>query len=74
MENTKHPSKEEIDKIPVHYCVGCLSLHILRGTSDEIPAFCGKCYSTNIASTDINNWRELYHERYGKYFEEEKII
>lgn len=72
MEDNGQLTKEAIDKIPVYYCAGCLSLHVLRGISDEIPAFCGKCYSANILNTDIHTWRELYHERYGIYFEDEK--
>ena len=67
-----HFSKEEINNIPVYYCNSCLSLHILRGTTEEIPEFCGKCYSTNISKCHITTWRELYYNRYNIYPENEK--
>lgn len=53
---------------PVLYCSRCLSLSIM-GVGDM--DYCDKCGSTEIASSSIEEWEELYVQRYGKKFIDE---
>lgn len=63
----------EYDREPVFYCEECLSLAIKTIDSNEEDSFCNDCGSTNIASSTIEEWQELYRERYGHYYITPKI-
>lgn len=60
IENTD----EYYNSIPVTYCKNCLSLRI-RILSDDID-YCDECGCSNIESTDIESWKEMYKDKYGK--------
>lgn len=65
--NIKEPlSKEDYNSIPVAYCKNCLSLRI-RVLTEDID-YCDKCGSTEIDSTHIESWKEMYKNKYGKPF------
>lgn len=65
--------KEIYDAIPVFYCKQCLSLRIKELSSDSNVNFCDECNSTNIDTTDIFTWEEMYEQRYGnKYLNTDK--
>lgn len=70
MENLKNTTDslntEDFNSDPVYYCDKCLSLAI-RIINDE-SCYCDKCGNTNVNTTDINNWQQLYEERYNKKF------
>lgn len=69
MENInleRHITKEEYDKEPVYYCPHCLSLKI-RILNDYID-YCEDCGSTDIETTDIYTWLNMYKEKTGKDF------
>lgn len=51
---------------PVYYCKNCLSLKIMA--FGEHSDYCDDCGSTDIATTDIETWREMYKNKYGRYF------
>lgn len=61
-------NKEVYNSIPVYYCKQCLSLRIrsIEGMKDT--DFCDECNSTNIETTDIHTWENLYTARYGHKF------
>lgn len=57
--------KEEYNNLPVFYCKNCLSLNIKLVENSE---FCDSCGSTEIETTDIEEWEKLYKKRYNKYY------
>lgn len=69
MENTnleKPITEEEYNSIPVYYCPHCLSLLIKQ--LDSYVDYCGNCGCTDIETTDIFTWRDMYKKRFGKDF------
>lgn len=56
--------KEEYNNEPVYYCKQCLSLRILGIPGIEDLDFCDDCGSTNIGTTDIHTWEDLYKQRF----------
>lgn len=63
-------NKEEYNNIPVYYCKHCLSLKIKGIAELEGLDYCDDCGATEIATTSIQEWEELYKNRYGfKYLE-----
>ena len=71
MDNLKEPKTSNYyNSIPVLYCKHCLSLKIrnilVMGDSD----YCDDYSHTDIRECLINEWEELYVERFGhKYLE-----
>lgn len=59
-------SKEEYNKIPVTYCKKCLSLKIMI-LNDDVD-YCDDCGCTDLATTDIESWKEMCEKKYGKTF------
>lgn len=59
--------REEVkyNDIPVHYCERCLSLRIrfVQGLDDS--EYCDHCGSTVIREAHIEDWRQLFKDRYG---------
>lgn len=62
----KSLSKQEYNDEPVFYCKQCLSLKIQ--TLGDYIDYCEPCGCTDIASTHIDEWKQLYRERYHKDF------
>jgi hypothetical protein len=65
--------KEDYDEEPVVYCARCYSLNIRHdedvsewGSED----YCGNCGCSDVVSSSIQEWEELYSRRYGKKFVE----
>lgn len=50
---------------PVYFCKHCLSLKIMNESQLPDLDYCGDCGSTNIDTTDISTWEEMYKQRYG---------
>lgn len=61
-------SKEDYNNEPVFYCKKCLSLNIrhVRGIKDT--EYCDECGSTDVETTNIENWENMYEARYGHKF------
>lgn len=57
--------KEQYNNEPVFYCTDCLSLKIKTVATGLDLDFCDECGSTSIAQTHIEEWENLYRERYG---------
>lgn len=57
---------EEYNEEPVFYCTHCLSLRIKA--LDSYVDYCDNCGCTDIETTDIFTWREMYRKRFGKDF------
>lgn len=61
-------SKEiNYNKIPVHFCKTCLSLKILKLESSNVD-YCGKCGNTEISTSSLEVWEDLYKTKNGKYY------
>ena len=61
-------SKQEYNEDPVFYCKNCLSLKIKTVQVDSNLDYCDECGSTDIAQTSIEEWRDIYKNRYGTDF------
>lgn len=61
-------SKQEYNEEPVFYCKNCLSLKIKTVQVDSNLDYCDECGSTDIAQTNIEEWRDIYKNRYGTDF------
>lgn len=55
----------EYNDIPVHYCKSCLSLRIKTVTEDSDLDYCDECGCTDIDTTNIAVWENIYKDRYG---------
>lgn len=62
---------DDYNEQPVLYCKHCLSLKIRNIPSIDDSDYCDECGSTNIQECSIEEWENLYKNRYGhKYLEE----
>lgn len=59
---------EVYNAIPVFYCKQCLSLRIKGLPGNDSIDFCDECNSTDVESTDIFTWEQMYEQRYGKKY------
>lgn len=50
---------------PVFYCKSCLSLKIMSIPSMDDSEYCDECSSTDIGQCNIEEWEQMYKERYG---------
>ena len=64
MSNLQEKIKE-YNEIPVFYCKKCLSLRIRHILSMNNSEYCDECGSTYIEQTSIENWEELFKDKYG---------
>ena len=64
----EHYSIEDYNSEPVYYCKHCLSLAVLNIPDVPDTCYCDKCGSTDIASSSIEEWEELYQKKYGHKF------
>lgn len=55
------------NKIPVYYCNNCLSLLVING-GEFIESYCDDCASTDIVKGTLDEYDELYKQRFGKKF------
>lgn len=56
---------KEYNDIPVHYCKDCLSLKIKTVSEGLNLDYCDECGCTDIEQAHIEEWKELYKDRYG---------
>ena len=62
---------DEYNSIPVLYCKRCLSIKVMNISIIEDLDYCDECGSTDIGQCSIEEWEELYKDKYGhKYLEE----
>lgn len=57
---------EDYNSVPVYFCKNCLSLKIR--VLGEYSEYCDECGSTDIETTDIESWRKMYRDKYGREF------
>ena len=56
---------------PVYYCKNCLSLAIqVIGEREDNDSLCTHCNRTDVDTTHIFIWRDMWKNKYGKYPEE----
>lgn len=66
MGNLKQADQQpEFNQEPVFYCKTCLSLKVRNVAGIVDLDYCDDCGSTEIAQTSIEEWEELYKNRYG---------
>lgn len=58
----------EYNAVPVLYCKHCLSLKILNIPEVENSDYCDKCGYTDIGECSIEEWENLYKNKYGYNF------
>lgn len=56
---------------PVFYCKNCLSLKV-RGIAGY--DYCDDCGGVNVGECPIQEWEQLYKERFGHFYLEEYNI
>lgn len=61
-------SDNSYDEEPVYYCKRCLSLNIRQMPYVKDQDYCGECGTTDIATTSIEEWKEMYKKKYGHEF------
>jgi len=59
---------EDYNNEPVFYCKKCLSLKIRDVEHIENSEYCDECGSTEICTTNINDWDSIYVARYGHHY------
>lgn len=59
-------TKEDYNREPVFYCKKCLSLAIIAYNEAGIHEYCNSCGSIDIATTTIEEWQQMYSEKYNK--------
>ncbi len=61
--------KQNFNNVPVTYCTTCLSLKVKDVVVDHKKVnCCMDCGNTPTAETHIEEWQDLYKERYGEEF------
>lgn len=60
--------KEEYNKEPIYYCAKCLSLKIRDIPYIPESEYCDECGSTNVVQTQIDQWEQMYENKYGYKF------
>lgn len=57
--------EQAYNDIPVHYCERCLSLKIrfVQGLNNS--EYCDDCGSTVVNTAHIEQWRQLFKDKYG---------
>lgn len=71
MNSLDTEKKLEYNKEPVFYCKNCLSLRIRSIECLDNSEFCDECGSTNIEKCTIEEWENLYIQKFGHKFLEE---
>lgn len=66
VELTEKQFNSEYNDEPVYYCKNCLSLRIESFVNSE-DLLCATCGRTDIETTDVFTWREMWKNKYGKY-------
>ena len=66
--------EESYDDDPVYYCKRCLSLNIRQMPCRKEQDYCGECGATEVCSTTIDEWKEMYKKKYGHDFVEKRIL
>ena len=67
MITTKDTSNNE----PITFCKTCLSIHIKTvefEDTDQAVDYCVACSNTDLETTHISEWEDMYEERYGERF------
>lgn len=59
--------KSEYNKEPVFYCKHCLSLKIRDAGLPEL-LYCDECGSADIFPIQIEEWENMYKDKYGFKF------
>jgi hypothetical protein len=64
-------SKDNSNNEPITFCKTCLSILIktttMQDTGQEVD-YCVACSNTDMDSTHITEWEDMYEEKYGERF------
>jgi|TARA_R110000822_G_scaffold51650_2_gene134219 hypothetical protein len=64
-------SKDTSNNEPITFCKTCLSIHIKTvefEDTDQAVDYCVACSNTDLETTHISEWEDMYEERYGERF------
>ena len=65
LDISRELNNSEYNKEPVFYCKHCLSLNIRSISGMD---YCDKCSATDIEQCHIEEWENLYVQKYGHKF------
>jgi len=65
MQDLEALTIEEYNAEPVYYCPHCLSLKIMP--LDGVIDYCDECGYTEIETCQIEEWQEMYKNRFKGY-------
>lgn len=70
MDNLNKEKQSEYNKEPIYYCKNCLSLRVRNIPLIDQSDYCDECGSTNIEQCTIEEWEEIYKNKFGhKYLD-----
>ena len=71
--------KDDFNNVPITYCKTCLSIKIKtvefpKGSAgeDRDVHYCVPCGNTNMEKAQVGEWEEMYAEKYGETFLNQK--
>lgn len=74
--------KQDYNNVPVTYCKTCLKLHIkdvefpkdsVKDSKEQtVVSYCVDCGNTDLDTAHVSEWDDMYLEKYGKRFIDEK--
>lgn len=65
LSTDKGNSHNDYNNEPVFYCKHCLSLNVRYVLDMEDSEYCDDCGSTDIAECSIEEWENLYRNKFG---------
>lgn len=65
MQFSEQQNRDPYDEEPVYYCKRCLSLNIRQLIGVAGMDYCEDCGAVDIGTADIEEWEELYKQKYG---------
>jgi hypothetical protein len=74
-KNEMITKKADYNNVPVTYCKTCGSLHIKTVEFDNGQGpldYCVSCSNTELGSVHIEEWEDIYEDKYGHKFLDKK--
>lgn len=71
LSTDKGKSHNDYNSEPVFYCKHCLSLNVRHVLDTKDSEYCDNCGSTNIVECSIEEWENLYRNKFGHNYLDE---
>lgn len=66
--NNLNINNNQYNSEPVFYCKSCLSLKVRHIPELENSNYCDNCSGTDIGQCSIEEWENMYEQKYGHKF------